>query len=118
MEFGSKAGTSWLLPLVDGVPPIGWELATPYVALPVAVVLSQFISAAILKPDTVSPIASLPCACHVTLLVCEGAAQRCSGTRRQIPSNPPPRRHTHNFDPLLLALAFALASVVCHVASA
>jgi len=52
VEFGSKAGTSWLFPFVDGAPPIGWELATPYVALPIAVVVSQFISAEILKPDT------------------------------------------------------------------
>ena len=36
------AGTAWLFPLVDGVPPIGsWDLAARYVALPVALVVVQ-----------------------------------------------------------------------------
>ena len=44
------AGTSWLLPLVDGAPPVGWELALRYLALPVALVIAQYISSAIISP--------------------------------------------------------------------
>ncbi|EFN53413.1 hypothetical protein CHLNCDRAFT_136603 [Chlorella variabilis] len=37
------SGTAWLLPLVDGVPPIGWDLASRYLALPVALYISNAI---------------------------------------------------------------------------
>ncbi len=35
------AGTDWLFPFVDGAPPIGWEEASAYLVLPVALVLAQ-----------------------------------------------------------------------------
>ncbi len=41
---------SWLYPLVDGAPPIGWEAAIAYLILPVLVVLSQYVSSAIITP--------------------------------------------------------------------
>jgi len=44
------AGTAWLFPFVDGHPPIGWELASAYLVLPVALVLAQYISSAIISP--------------------------------------------------------------------
>ena len=44
------AGTAWLLPLVDGVPPIGWETAIKYLALPIALVAAQYVSSAIIAP--------------------------------------------------------------------
>jgi YidC/Oxa1 family membrane protein insertase len=47
-----RAGTglSWLYPLVDGAPPVGWELAGRYLALPAALVVAQYISSAIITP--------------------------------------------------------------------
>lgn len=44
------AGTAWLFPFVDGAPPIGWDLASRYLALPVALVIAQYISNAIVQP--------------------------------------------------------------------
>jgi YidC/Oxa1 family membrane protein insertase len=44
------SGTAWLFPLVDGHPPIGWELASRYLVLPVALVVAQWISSAIISP--------------------------------------------------------------------
>ena len=44
------AGTAWLFPFVDGHPPVGWELAWPYLVLPIGVVLAQYISSAIIAP--------------------------------------------------------------------
>lgn len=44
------SGTAWLFPLVDGAPPIGWDMATRYLALPVALVIAQYISNAIVTP--------------------------------------------------------------------
>lgn len=35
------AGTAWLFPFVDGAPPIGWDLASRYLALPIALVIAQ-----------------------------------------------------------------------------
>ena len=35
------SGIAWLYPLVDGAPPMGWEAATPYLVLPVLLVLTQ-----------------------------------------------------------------------------
>ena len=43
-------GTAWLLPFVDGHPPIGWELASAYLVLPVALLVAQYISSAIISP--------------------------------------------------------------------
>lgn len=43
-------GISWLFPLVDGAPPIGWEAAGAYLVLPVLLVLSQYVSSAIITP--------------------------------------------------------------------
>lgn len=44
------AGTAWLFPFVDGAPPIGWEAASCYLVLPVALVAAQYISSAIISP--------------------------------------------------------------------
>lgn len=44
------AGTAWLFPFVDNAPPIGWEGASRYLVLPVALVLAQYISSAIISP--------------------------------------------------------------------
>ncbi|KAI7839536.1 hypothetical protein COHA_006718 [Chlorella ohadii] len=44
------AGTAWLFPFVDGAPPIGWDMASRYLALPVALVIAQYISNAIVQP--------------------------------------------------------------------
>ncbi|GAX77615.1 hypothetical protein CEUSTIGMA_g5059.t1 [Chlamydomonas eustigma] len=44
------SGISWLYPLVDGAPPMGWEAASPYLILPVLLVLTQYLSNAIVNP--------------------------------------------------------------------
>jgi YidC/Oxa1 family membrane protein insertase len=44
------AGTDWLLPFVDGAPPIGWDGAWPYLVFPVALVAMQYLSMAIMNP--------------------------------------------------------------------
>ncbi|KXZ53449.1 ALB31 protein [Gonium pectorale] len=46
----SGLGTSWLLPFVDGAPPIGWSEAAAYLSLPVLLVLVQYASAAVTSP--------------------------------------------------------------------
>ncbi|GFR43116.1 hypothetical protein Agub_g4118 [Astrephomene gubernaculifera] len=46
----SGLGTSWLLPLVDGVPPIGWSAAAAYLVLPVLLVLVQWAASAVTSP--------------------------------------------------------------------
>ena len=43
-------GTAWLLPLVDGAPPGGWDGAAPYLVLPVLLVLAQYASSAVMTP--------------------------------------------------------------------
>ncbi|KAK9915966.1 hypothetical protein WJX75_006672 [Coccomyxa subellipsoidea] len=43
-------GTAWLFPLVDGAPPVGWEDAARYLALPIALVAAQFASSAVISP--------------------------------------------------------------------
>lgn len=43
-------GTAWLFPFVDGHPPIGWDLASSYLVLPVALVIAQYVSSAIISP--------------------------------------------------------------------
>ena len=45
-------GFSWLFPLVDGAPPIGWHDALSYMVLPVLLVISQTISQKIMQPDS------------------------------------------------------------------
>ena len=54
----SGAGTAWLIPLVNGAPPIGWGEASKYLVLPVLLVIAQFASSAIISPvnkDDVRP---------------------------------------------------------------
>lgn len=46
----SGLGTSWLFPFVDGEPPIGWEAASAYLSLPVALVLVQWASSLVTSP--------------------------------------------------------------------
>ena len=60
---GSGAGTAWLIPFVNGAPPIGWGEASKYLVLPVLLVIAQFASSAIISPvnkDDVSSTLSLP----------------------------------------------------------
>ena len=47
---GGGGSTDWLFPFVDGAPPIGWSEATPYLVLPVLLVLAQYASTAIISP--------------------------------------------------------------------
>ena len=44
------SGSSWLFPLIDGQPPIGWDDASRYLVLPVLLVAFQFVSTAIISP--------------------------------------------------------------------
>jgi len=44
------SGLAWLWPFVDGAPPIGWDKALRYLALPVSVVIAQILSSTILAP--------------------------------------------------------------------
>ncbi|CAN6472535.1 unnamed protein product [Victoria cruziana] len=46
----SGAGISWLLPFVDGHPPLGWRDTAAYLVLPVLLVVSQYISMELMKP--------------------------------------------------------------------
>ncbi|XP_050936366.1 inner membrane protein PPF-1, chloroplastic isoform X2 [Cucumis melo] len=46
----SGAGISWLLPFVDGHPPLGWSDTAAYLVLPVLLVVSQYVSMEIMKP--------------------------------------------------------------------
>ncbi|KAF0918284.1 hypothetical protein E2562_023362 [Oryza meyeriana var. granulata] len=46
----SGAGISWLLPFVDGHPPLGWHDTICYLVLPVLLVVSQYVSMEIMKP--------------------------------------------------------------------
>ncbi|XP_073269430.1 inner membrane protein PPF-1, chloroplastic-like isoform X1 [Primulina huaijiensis] len=46
----SGSGISWLLPFVDGQPPLGWYDTAAYLVLPVLLVLSQYVSMEIMKP--------------------------------------------------------------------
>jgi 60Kd inner membrane protein len=43
-------GFSWLLPLQDGAPPVGWADAIAYLSLPVLLVVSQFVSQKLISP--------------------------------------------------------------------
>lgn len=43
-------GLNWLVPFVDGVPPLGWETTIKYLALPVLLVASQYASMSISQP--------------------------------------------------------------------
>ncbi|GMN24249.1 hypothetical protein TIFTF001_000493 [Ficus carica] len=46
----SGSGISWLLPFVDGHPPLGWHDTAAYLVLPVLLVVSQYVSMEIMKP--------------------------------------------------------------------
>ncbi|PSS14267.1 Inner membrane protein like [Actinidia chinensis var. chinensis] len=46
----SGSGISWLLPFVDGHPPLGWYDTAAYLVLPVLLVVSQFVSMELMKP--------------------------------------------------------------------
>ena len=43
-------GLTWLYPLVDGAPPIGWEDTAKYLILPVLLVAIQYYSSSIISP--------------------------------------------------------------------
>lgn len=44
----SGAGLQWLVPFQDGAPPVGWHDAGCYLAMPALIVLSQYVSQAVL----------------------------------------------------------------------
>jgi YidC/Oxa1 family membrane protein insertase len=44
MDGQEGGGMSWLVPLVDGVPPAGWHDALAYLVMPVLLVVSQYVS--------------------------------------------------------------------------
>ncbi|KAK9156633.1 hypothetical protein Scep_003207 [Stephania cephalantha] len=46
----SGSGISWLIPFVDGHPPLGWQDTAAYLVLPVLLVVSQFVSMELMKP--------------------------------------------------------------------
>lgn len=46
----SGAGISWLIPFVDGHPPLGWSDTIAYLVLPVLLIVSQYVSMEIMKP--------------------------------------------------------------------
>ncbi|KAJ8770970.1 hypothetical protein K2173_022871 [Erythroxylum novogranatense] len=46
----SGSGISWLIPFVDGHPPLGWHDTAAYLVLPVLLVVSQYVSMEIMKP--------------------------------------------------------------------
>jgi len=49
-EREGGAGLSWLLPLQDSAPPIGWHDAGSYLVMPVLLIVSQYVSQAIISP--------------------------------------------------------------------
>lgn len=49
------SGLAWLFPFVDGAPPIGWHDAISYLALPVLLVISQFVSQKFVSPQSKDP---------------------------------------------------------------
>ncbi|KAG0479177.1 hypothetical protein HPP92_013896 [Vanilla planifolia] len=51
----SGSGISWLIPFVDGHPPLGWSDTAAYLVLPVLLVVSQYISMEIMKPPQNDP---------------------------------------------------------------
>ncbi|PON58952.1 Membrane insertase [Parasponia andersonii] len=46
----SGSGISWLIPFVDGHPPLGWHDTAAYLVLPALLVVSQYVSMEIMKP--------------------------------------------------------------------
>lgn len=46
------SGLSWLFPLVDGRPPLGWEETIAYLVLPILLVISQYVSQKIISPQS------------------------------------------------------------------
>jgi len=51
----SAEGMKWLMPFVDGAPPIGWHDAACYIVLPIVLVLSQIWSQRVLTPPSDDP---------------------------------------------------------------
>ncbi|KAL2925371.1 Inner membrane protein ALBINO3 chloroplastic [Bienertia sinuspersici] len=51
----SGAGISWLIPFVDGHPPLGWNDTAAYLVLPVLLVVSQYVSMELMKPPETDP---------------------------------------------------------------
>lgn len=45
----SGTGLQWLYPFVDGHPPIGWHDATSYLIMPALIIVSQYVSQAVLS---------------------------------------------------------------------
>eukprot|EP00252_Welwitschia_mirabilis_P000946 TRINITY_DN10932_c0_g1_i1.p1 TRINITY_DN10932_c0_g1~~TRINITY_DN10932_c0_g1_i1.p1 ORF type:complete len:323 (+),score=53.25 TRINITY_DN10932_c0_g1_i1:258-1226(+) len=56
----SGSGISWLLPFVDGHPPLGWSDTIAYLVLPVLLIASQYVSMQILQPPQVDDPSQKP----------------------------------------------------------
>ena len=52
---GQGSGSSWLFPLTNGAPPIGWHDAIAYLVLPVLLIVSQYASQKIISPPSNDP---------------------------------------------------------------
>ena len=50
-----QGGGSWLFPLQNGAPPIGWHDASAYLVLPVLLVVSQYVSQKVISPPSTDP---------------------------------------------------------------
>ncbi|KAE8693113.1 Inner membrane protein PPF-1 [Hibiscus syriacus] len=51
----SGSGISWLIPFVDGHPPLGWHDTAAYLVLPLLLVASQYVSMELMKPPQTDP---------------------------------------------------------------
>ena len=54
-SLAAQGGGSWLFPLQNGAPPIGWHDASAYLILPVLLVVSQYVSQKIISPPSSDP---------------------------------------------------------------
>ncbi|CAL5224774.1 g7514 [Coccomyxa viridis] len=55
MAAQKAGGGSWLFPLQNGAPPIGWHDASAYLVLPVLLVVSQYVSQKVISPPSTDP---------------------------------------------------------------
>lgn len=78
----SGLGTSWLFPFVDGEPPIGWEAASAYLSLPVALVLVQWASSLVTSPP-IDPKDDNASTQYALLVRGSGAGAGGGGTERK-----------------------------------
>jgi hypothetical protein len=66
LALPAGSSTAWLLPFQDGHPPIGWDMALRYLALPALVVAASYLSSAIIQQPQPDPEAEKQPATQVT----------------------------------------------------